>query len=423
MKLTQRQWLGILILGLVGQLAWLIENMYLNLFVYHTISSDPKVIAAMVAASAITATLTTIFIGALSDKWGKRKPFMVYGYIIWGLTIIGFMFIKIDWIEPIVGPGLAVLVTSSLVVLWDCVMTFFGSSANDAAFNAWITDITTPDNRGKVESVLSILPLLALMIIFGGFDFLTQTGQWSLFFGIFGVFVIAGGLLAKVLIEEVPLQRQSANFKETLQVIHPRFLKKNRLLLWTLVFLLILSTATQVWMPYLLIYIQNFLGITDYTVLFVVVLISASIFSLIGGHMMDRFNKLTLVPLALILAMIGLVGMYLVREPWLVMIFGSLMMGGNMILTSIGHGLFRDHTPLDQAGRYQGVRMVFGVMLPMVIGPFIGSMVIKNTNLTYVDLGVVKQVPTPLIFLVAGILLLLVVFPYVQLNRLENKNV
>ena len=65
MKITTKQWIGIIILGLIGQLAWLIENMYLNLFVYHTISTDPNVIATMVAASAITATVTTIIMGAL----------------------------------------------------------------------------------------------------------------------------------------------------------------------------------------------------------------------------------------------------------------------------------------------------------------------------------------------------------------------
>ena len=38
-------------------------------------------------------------------------------------------------------------------------MTFFGSTANDAAFNAYITDAIDSGNRGKTESVLAILPL------------------------------------------------------------------------------------------------------------------------------------------------------------------------------------------------------------------------------------------------------------------------
>ena len=56
-RLGGRRWAALLALGLVGQLAWTIENMYLNLFVYNTILADAGVIADMVAASAVTESL------------------------------------------------------------------------------------------------------------------------------------------------------------------------------------------------------------------------------------------------------------------------------------------------------------------------------------------------------------------------------
>ena len=115
--------------------------------------------------------------------------------------------------------------------------------------------------------------------------------------------------------------------------------------------------------------------------------------------------------------------MYFVRTSTSVMIVATLMMGCNMILTTIANSLFRDATPKEQVGRYQGVRMVFGVMIPMIMGPFIGSLVIKNTNLTYVELGVIKQVPTPLIFLAATILLIFAVVAFLKLRKLEKKHV
>jgi MFS family permease len=85
-RVGTRLWITLILFGLFGQLAWVIENMYFNLFLYNKISGDPKAIAWMVAASAITATLTTIFMGALSDRISKRKKFMSIGYILWGLT-------------------------------------------------------------------------------------------------------------------------------------------------------------------------------------------------------------------------------------------------------------------------------------------------------------------------------------------------
>ena len=54
--LGTRTWLGIIIIGLVGQIAWTVENLYLNVFVYDTITDNPTTIATMVAASAIAAT-------------------------------------------------------------------------------------------------------------------------------------------------------------------------------------------------------------------------------------------------------------------------------------------------------------------------------------------------------------------------------
>ena len=58
-------------------------------------------IIVKVAASAVTATLTTVFIGALSDKIGKRKLFMCAGYILWGISILCFILVREDVINAL----------------------------------------------------------------------------------------------------------------------------------------------------------------------------------------------------------------------------------------------------------------------------------------------------------------------------------
>ena len=40
-KLGKRKWASIILVGLVGQFAWTIENMYFNVYLYNTISTDP----------------------------------------------------------------------------------------------------------------------------------------------------------------------------------------------------------------------------------------------------------------------------------------------------------------------------------------------------------------------------------------------
>ena len=192
-RLGARKWAAFIIVGLFGQFAWTIENMYFNVFLYNTISTDPGYIAAMVGWSAAAATVTTLLMGALSDRLGRRRVFICGGYILWGASTAAFGFITPENAARLFPGANAAAAAAVMVVVLDCLMTFFGSTANDAAFNAYVTDATRPENRGRVESVLAILPLVSMLIIFGLFDPLTRQGRWRAFFGIFGAAVTAAG--------------------------------------------------------------------------------------------------------------------------------------------------------------------------------------------------------------------------------------
>ena len=89
-KLSGKFYLSLIIFSLFGQIAWVVENMYLNVFLSKEFAADSYQVALMVSLSAITATITTLLIGALSDKLGKRKIFICSGYIVWGLSILCF---------------------------------------------------------------------------------------------------------------------------------------------------------------------------------------------------------------------------------------------------------------------------------------------------------------------------------------------
>ena len=185
-ELGRKFWAAMLIFGLVGQIAWVVENMYLNVFLYKMFHASAAEISMMVGASSVAATLTTILIGALSDKMGKRKVIICLGYIIWGLSILGFAFIKVDTLMSVTG-GLAeaAALGVTLTIALDCIMTFFGSAANDAAFNAWLTDKGGDGNRGKIEGFNSMMPLVSILVVFGGFmGFnLDLAESWTTIFG------------------------------------------------------------------------------------------------------------------------------------------------------------------------------------------------------------------------------------------------
>ena len=148
----RNNWIILILFGLVGQLAWSVENMYFNLFVFDTVSTNLSAITLMVQLSGVMATVATLVAGAISDKVGNRRKFISIGYAIWGVTVALFGCLSPDLVGSIFGLPLAEAVTLclALVVAADCIMTVFGSTANDAAFNAWVTDNTKPSSRGSV---------------------------------------------------------------------------------------------------------------------------------------------------------------------------------------------------------------------------------------------------------------------------------
>ena len=69
-KLGGKFWAAMLVFGLVGQIAWVVENMYLNVFLYKMFHASAADISLMVGASSVAATLTTLLVGAFSRNKG-----------------------------------------------------------------------------------------------------------------------------------------------------------------------------------------------------------------------------------------------------------------------------------------------------------------------------------------------------------------
>jgi len=424
-------WLSLVMFGLFGQIAWTIENLYFNIFLYKTVTYDPDAVAAMVAASAAVATLTTLLMGVASDKAGKRKPFISWGYIIWGLSIVSFAFISKDNIGRLFPGANVVTLTVAVIVIMDCVMTFFGSTANDAAFNAWVTDITVPETRGRAEGVLSALPLAALLIVFGGLDGLTQGGNWTLFYIIIGGLVTAGGVLGLFILKDRP--DIVVPKTDLIHGFRPSVIKENTQLYRILVLMGIYCTAQQVFFPYMMIYLEYYLGIKDYAILLGIVLIMAAAMSVLAGQLVDKYGKRKfLVPSGVIFT-VGLVLMYLhgtylkdndsLKLPLLV-VFAIMMLGGSLMLSLVINAAARDYTPEARRGHFNGVRMIFFVLIPMIIGPFIGARIIKSGPSYLDEFGAKQIIPGAGIFLGAAVVALLMFVPMaVIIKRMKAERI
>ena len=419
-EFSRRNWLILILFGLLGQIAWSVENMFFNLFVFDEIAPNLDAITLMVQLSGITATVVTLFAGVFSDKIGNRRHLISYGYVIWGITVALFGFISPEVVESLLGVGYdrAVSITLVAVIVADCVMTFFGSTSNDAAFNAWVTDNTKSSFRGSVEGVLSILPLVAMLIVAGGFGIIKSIIGYSMMFLALGILISVCGIIGIFVVSDSDTLVRSGSMRDIFYGFKPSVIKSNKPLYLTLLIVLIYGVSCQIFMPYLIIYMKTYLGFTEieYSLVFGLAIAAGAVINVILGRYSDHHDKVGLMYIASAIMAAGLFTMYIARDLGKVgnLVFfglsGFAMITGYIFILALSGSVVRDFTPVNDAGKIQGVRMVFSVLIPMLAGPAIGNAINKAMNVPLENAGAdamtTEYMPAPEIFLVAGIVML-----------------
>ena len=437
-KFAKAEWSILIIFGLIGQIAWSVENMYFNLFVFDTVAPNLSAITLMVQLSGITATVVTLIAGTLSDRLGNRRSFISYGYIIWGVTVALFGFLSPSLVGSLFGVGAerAVSLTLILVIVGDCVMTLFGSTANDAAFNAWVTDNTESQYRGKVEGVLSILPLIAMLIVAGGFGMLVELMGYKYLFLVLGIVITLSGVGGLFMIRDSSALSPSGSMRDIFYGFKPSVVRANPSLYLVLLIVLIYGVACQIFMPYLIIYMSTYLGfsVVEYSAVFAVAILLGAAVNLYLTRLSDKQDKTNMLYYAALVFAFGLFAMYLARgvgKTATLLLFGIsglVMITGYIFISALANSLVRDHTPSGEVGKLQGVRMVFSVLIPMIVGPLVGNLINSARNIPLPDAAspdsmTTEYIPAPEIFLAAAIttLLLLILIPVLKKSLKKNE--
>ena len=418
---AQFPWFSLVILAATGQIAWAVENTWFNTFVFDTITKDPRPIAWMVAASAVMATLTTIFMGTLSDrtrsKWGRRKPYILLGYLLWGLMTVVF-------------PLNAMLKTASLavlgVILTDSLMTFFGSTANDAAFNAWTTDVTPSAKRGNVEGILNLCLFVAQIISNVAAGVFIDRFGYFIFFYFLGALVMIAGLVAGLALKESPTDQDEAPRKpywtEIKELFSLKTIRENKQLFILLILIMVTGIGMQVAFPYLIIYLNHNLGVTktQYSIIGGVILVLSGALAVPLGLLADKWNKKAMLALAIVVSSLGcfLFGQF--RTIPLLALAGVLWQAFYVAISIASVAWLKDLLPEESRGRFLGMRMIFWVALPMLIGPAIGSALIRRFGIPVTLNGESGFIPVPVIFGVGAIISLFALIPWVFLKNQER---
>ncbi len=430
-SLGAKTWVSIILFGLVGQIAWVVENMYFSRFMQNEITREPYATTLLVVFSAIFATLATLIGGALCDRTGKRKLFVCWGYVVWGFTIMMFALVPM---QPSADKVLPMVI---LVVAMDCVMSIIGSISNDASFNTWVTDVSDTSNRARVDTVLAIMPLVALAVVFAGFDGLTNasatTDDWKKFFVILGIIPSVGGVIGLFLMKDkkgiVPNKTNSfiTDFTYSLQ---PRVIKENKMLYICLAGNMVSAIAYQVYVNYLFNIVEGTLKIKNYIIPVGIIMVVAAVGSVVISVAMDKHGKKNFYYPTIIAGIIGcvilwmskfLIGKNETALTAVLIVGGILVIGVSLVMAGLFTASYRDYIPQGKEGLFQGCRMVMYVLVPMIIGPIVAQAIIKAANRGVASENIVYPME---LFLGAAVIMLFCFIPakIVRANQSQHHN-
>lgn len=443
-KLGGRIWFNVILFGFMGQIAWAVENMLFNTFLYNAIYNGASQIAVdrsidvmtainlMVALSALCAVGATFLFGTWSDKVGNRKRFIAFGYILWGLTTAVFGVISRDNTASLFHftDEIQILtVTVAIVIVMDCVMSFIGSGGNDAAFNAWVTDVSSTQNRATVESVLAILPLLATAAVMGLAGAVSGIG-YDVFFLVLGAIVTVCGVIGLVSLKdgEIHTEVSESYLKDLLYGFKPSVVKDNKRLYLALTAYCLSATAFQVFFPYIFIYLGNVLNfsldsvlssLTPTTVILAAVVVIAAIALLVfTGKLMDKIGKEKFLIFSVLLYVAGLVAAGFAENVVVFFVCAVPALLGWALFSIATNASVRDFMPAGKVGVFQGIRMIFYVLIPMIVGPFIGNLVCRVSSVTYTnEYGVVTSAPGAVMFWASAAVAIFILIPVVILKK------
>lgn len=202
----------------------------------------------------------------------------------------------------------------------------------------------------------------------------------------------------------------------------PQAMRENRMLYLVLLGYLVFATALQVFMPYYVLYLRlpYILG-ESYVFVMAPGIAIAAVFTILYGKRVDAcgFRRAVVLPLLLFVA--GCVVLTLLTGMAGVFAGSVLMLCGYLGAVACFGAEVRNNTPAGRVGSFQGVRIFMAVLVPMLVGPWIGSALSAGSGA--LGFGVVGDgfTPSSLIFLggAAVALLTFAVLPFIKKSKMS----
>ncbi len=273
------------------------------------------------------------------------------------------------------------------------------------------------------------MPILAMVIAIVIAMFTFDKGaenafMYKLFFIIIGVIPMIAGVIAIFVLKDGDgiIKNSNPNYlKETFYGFRPEVVKQNKMAYVTLSAMCISGIAQQVFMSYLINFIAKTLGITDYILPLGVVIVGSAIITGVCGMLFDKIGRKHFYFPLIAIVVVGLLIIYFMKFmpssaylP-LIIVGGIVMMGALLSIGGAMTSTFQDYIPKGAEGRFQGVKMCFTVLIPMIIGPIV-SLIIGINSFDGKDATATTAPPFEM-FLVAAIIALFAIIPTIFIRK------
>lgn len=426
-------WLLVWGLGLAGQLCWNMENQWFNTFVYEKIGKDPSIITGMLICSAAATTFSTFFFGTWADRTGKRRVFISAGYILWGIFTILF------GLTEFINKELYLLLAISVVAA-DTVMSFFGSMGNDAGFNTWTNDIMTDKNRGGIGAALATQPVLGTIVgtVLGGF-LVGEDNNYMLLFLVMGIAVIIFGIISVFTLnknDDITPYKNGSFTHQFLSVFNFKEFFKLKELVLVNIGVAIFFIGFNVYFAYIGNYLIYYLGYSAdmMGIIEAIPLLLAMLMAIPIGILINK-NKNPLIAIAgVIINIIGLFVIFPIKaadvDPEAIF---NLRIWLGIFIVGVGYVAILQTTkvwtkqlyPENSKGQFEGIWILFFVLIPMIGGSLIGERVVKTSGETFLNevSGLTEYIPNGNVFLVGAIVVLFSVIPFILTVKYHNKRI
>jgi MFS family permease len=268
------------------------------------------------------------------------------------------------------------------------------------------------------------MPVLAT--IFGSVvsGIIIEALDFFAFFTMIGGLVSIIGVFSLFTLKDAPTLKAKKDPKgfwhQFFSVFNYRTVWENKELFWVFVVMMVYFIGFNVYFPYVTIYFVNYLGM-DYSMTGIVQgvsLLVAVILTIPAAGMIDRGKNTRVISGALLINVAGLIVVSISKM--------LITLGIGMLLTGIGYVIilqtltawYKNLYPEEQRGQFEGIKQIFYVCIPMIVGPTISNVIITYFGVEGVVNGEAGMIPNEILFAVSAVLTLVTFLPLIPAGRL-----